>query len=103
MTIDIDSIALSVANDAAIFAKVSAFQRAHPQLKPYAKRIYNGLYPDEDFDVFELISFPYCQEDEESGMEMMIMVRKPDEPATMYAEWCDWLLNYTIPQKETSS
>ena len=102
MTIDIDSIALYVANDAAIFAKVSAFQRAHSQLKPYAKGFYNGLYPDEDFDVFEPISFPYCQEDKESGMEMMIMVRKPDELTTMYDQWCDWLLNYTIPQKTSS-
>ena len=94
MTIDIDSIALSVANDAAISAKVSAFQHAHSELKPYAKRIYNGLFPDENLDVFELISFPYY---EESHNQMYIMVRKPDDPTTMYSEECVWLLHYTKP------
>ena len=78
-----------------ISSLIIGFSRDHSELKPYAKRIYNGLYPDENLDTFELISFPYY---DEQTKEICIQVRRPDQPTTIYSENCEWLLLYTIPQ-----
>ena len=82
------------------YKELPQYRREHPELKPYAQRVYHYRGAEQNSKdavynglVYQLISYPFI----DNYGDPAIMVNHPTEMSDQYAEKCYWLLRYTSP------